>query len=69
MVTIRFDTLEDARVWFENSGYLDWKFFNGFSEEKLVEFLYRNSDGVKTITDLMKEFLLLNGQDLNHYIF
>lgn len=38
------NTLQDAQVWFSNSGVANWEWFDGFNKASLIEFAYRNSE-------------------------
>jgi len=38
------NTLQDAQVWFRNSGVANWEWFDGFNKSALIEFAYRNSE-------------------------
>lgn len=62
-----FNTLTDARDWFSNSGFADWEWFEGFDEDELIEYAYRQSDGEKTENEIVKDFLLLKKQNPRDY--
>lgn len=64
---VRYSTLLDAETAFNNSGFSDWVWFEGFAEEDLVRYLYINSDDSKSLTDLVKEYLVKNEQNVSDY--
>ncbi|MHA6885745.1 hypothetical protein [Ralstonia pseudosolanacearum] len=51
-----FATTADAETWFENSGFSNWEWFEGFDEHRLIEFLWRNSGDYTAQRDSSSEF-------------
>lgn len=63
----KFNSITDAEVWYLNSGYLNWEWFKGFSEDKLVDFVYKNAEKYKSEDDMIKAFLKNNKQNPKDY--
>lgn len=68
-----FPLLADARVWYGNSGYLDWAWWPEFRESDLIQFAYdyadafTQADGEWHDDQLVAAFLSVHGQDLTVY--
>ena len=65
-----FDTIGDAEIYYYNSGILNWKWFEGFDEDDLIQYIHEH--GNKYVTDgdfdfdqLLRKYLESRGQDQN----
>lgn len=38
-------TITDVKTWYENSGLLEWKWFEGFDPEDLIRWIWERYDG------------------------
>ncbi len=65
--TPNFGTIAEALNWYAKSGVVDWKWFAGFGESELAEYMFRHSDGIKSVDMLLAGFLLANGQRPSDY--
>jgi hypothetical protein len=63
----KFNTYQDAETFYQNSGVFEWKWFKGFDEKELINFLFNKSDGIKTFEELLKEFLTQHEQLVSDY--
>lgn len=66
------NTLQDAQVWFSNSGVANWEWFDGFDKSALIEFAYRNANEFTTDDGfdsdaLIAAYLRSVGQDPAEY--
>ena len=76
-----FETITDAKTFYDNSGICNWEWFVGFEPAAFVDFLYRNIDDYITenadspngydidFDGLTSEFLIKNGQNPKDYSF
>ena len=64
---VQYDTLQAAETAWINSGVHGWQWFEGFDSDNLVEYLYRQSDGIKTFDDLIRGFLTMQGENIEEY--
>ncbi|QMV32393.1 hypothetical protein KMC43_gp18 [Ralstonia phage Raharianne] len=60
-------SIADARVWYINSGFYNWEWFDGFSEVALLAFAYRHGADCASEDDLVRAFLLASGQNPADY--
>lgn len=65
METVKFNTITDARIAFENSGV--YEMFSGCEDDDIVRYLYRNSDGTTTMDDLIKQYIITTNRDVSEY--
>jgi len=66
-MNVKFETYRDAETWYQNSGVFGWEWFDGFREDDLIEFVFRNSNGKISTNQLIAQFLIARGQDLTDY--
>ena len=68
-----FPLLADARIWYRDSGYLDWIWWPEFKESDLIQFAYDyaeafvQADGEWHDDQLVAAFLVLHDQDPTAY--
>lgn len=67
MLYKQIETLEDARIWFDNSGYANWKWYLGFDKGELIEFIYRNKNHFADSESAIKAFLIAQKEKPNDY--
>lgn len=60
--TPAFSTIDDAHTYYINSGFSDWEWFERFVDNELVEYLYRRSDSVATMNELVAAFISQNDE-------
>lgn len=48
---MEFTTVTDAGTWYDNSGLPRWEWFEGFSREDLVQWIWRRFDGIERDSD------------------
>ncbi|HIH03762.1 MAG TPA: hypothetical protein HA263_07940 [Methanoregulaceae archaeon] len=41
---MNFTTIADVGTWFDNSGLVDWEWFEGFNKNDLIEYIWRRFD-------------------------
>lgn len=63
----KITNLREARETFEASGMVDFQWFDGFDQDELVEYIFRNSSDGLSLEDLVRSFLVLKGQDVLDY--
>lgn len=64
---LNLKSIQDAKIWYENSGYYTWDWFDGFRPTDFIVFIYTMSDGIKTEKEVVTEFLKYNGEDPSMY--
>ena len=57
-----FSVIQGASQWYANSGMVDWDWYDGFDQDRLIEYLYRRADGERTASDLVCAFLRSAGE-------
>ena len=57
-----FNSITDARTWWENSGYFPMERFDDFDESALIEDLYRNADTDSDLDAICEEHLDPDGE-------
>lgn len=63
-----FTTINDVWTWYQNSGIVNWIWFDGFNEEDLIRFVWQRADSDDDVTDqLIREFLVEHGEDPADY--
>lgn len=57
-----FDTYEDARYWWENSGYFDMERFHDFNEASMIDELWRKVQTDDEIILIVDKHLDIDGE-------
>jgi hypothetical protein len=64
---IKFITKTDARTFYENSVVYDWKWFEGFTHDKLIDFIYLHAHEHYAFHKLLSDFLKTYNQNPKDY--
>lgn len=67
MKNISIECLEDAKICFQNSGFLEWDWFEGFTEESFINAIYNHADEHETLESLTASYLRENNQNIADY--
>lgn len=46
---MKINNLREAKETFEASGFYGWDWFDGYDEDELIEYIFRNSDDKKAL--------------------
>ena len=65
--TAEFDTEEEVRAWWSDSGMANWKWYAGFNPEHLFDWAWREGMWFYSRSDMLGHFLIEHGKNPEDY--
>lgn len=60
---MNIDTRSQAQMWFVNSRYVDWEWYEGFDEDRLIGFVHRHGLDYDDEERMVADFLIAEGHN------